>query len=194
MSKLTYQEACSAMQAGVGLKENLGLSNETTPKHLRVGVNSAMVEHSALARLLIAKGIIGEADYLEAMADGMRDEVALYERELTERLGKRVTLGFDKTEGRGCVTIEGGLTCNAPTSSSKFAPCSLQLGHDGRHYSERTDARKDGERLAAGLSGGPTNEDKAEDVLSRHGSLFRENAADGLGEEPEEEDRKDGDE
>jgi len=30
MSKLTYEQACYAMQAGVGLREKLGGSNETT--------------------------------------------------------------------------------------------------------------------------------------------------------------------
>ena len=148
MSELTYEEACYAMQAGVGLREKLGGSNETTPKHLRVGVNSAMVEHSALARLLIAKGVITEAEYRESLAEGMREEVALYERGLTEQLGKRVTLGYDKTEGRGVVTIDGGLPCGAPTSSRVFAPCTLQRGHDGKHYSERTDAKKAGGSLA----------------------------------------------
>ena len=133
MSKLTYEEACYAMQAGVGLREKLGRSNETTTKHLRVGVNSAMVEHSALARLLIAKGIISGAEYLEALADGMREEVERYEHGLSEELGKPVTLGFDATEGRGCVTITGGQTCNASTSSHRFAPCALQVGHDGPH-------------------------------------------------------------
>jgi hypothetical protein len=133
MSKLTYEEACYAMQAGVGLREKLGRSNETTPKHLRVGVNSAMVEHSALARLLVAKGIITEPEYREALAEGMRDEVALYEQGLTEELGKTVTLGFDATEGRGCVIIEGGQACGSPTSSERFAPCALQVGHDGEH-------------------------------------------------------------
>ena len=132
MSRLTYEEACYAMQAGVALDENLG-DKGLTAKHLRVGVNSAMVEHSALARLLIAKGVITDAEYRESLADGMREEVELYERGLTEQLGKRVTLGFDATEGRGCVTIKGGQTCNAPTSSHRFAPCALQVGHDEPH-------------------------------------------------------------
>jgi hypothetical protein len=133
MSKLTYEEACYAMQAGVGLREKLGRSNETTPKHLRVGVNSAMVEHSALARLLVAKGVITEAEYSEALAEGMREEVALYERGLTEEIGKRVTLGYDATAGRGFVTIEGGQLCGAATGYERFAPCALQFGHDGPH-------------------------------------------------------------
>ena len=132
MSRLTYEEACYAMQAGVALDENLG-DKGLTAKHLRVGVNSAMVEHSALARLLIAKGVITDAEYSEALAEGMREEVALYERRLTEKVGKRVTLGFEATEGRGCVTIEGGLPCGTPTSNSRFAPCVLQRGHDGPH-------------------------------------------------------------
>ena len=136
MSKLTYEEACYAMQAGVALRENLGRSNETTPKHLRVGVNSAMVEHSALARLLITKGVITDTEYRASLAEGMREEVERYEYGLSEELGKRVTLGFDATEGRGCVTIEGGQTCTAPTSSHRFAPCALQVWHDGPHKSK----------------------------------------------------------
>lgn len=133
MSKLTYEEACLAMQAAVGLKMSLpGGGGETTPKHLRVGVNSAMVEHSALARLLIAKGLLSEAEYLEALAEGMRAEVSLYEEELSAQLGRAVTLGVDE-KGRGCVTIEGGMPCRAPTSNSRFSPCALQIGHDGPH-------------------------------------------------------------
>lgn len=131
MSKLTYTEAAIAMQAGVVLDIQLG-SNGATPKHLRVGVNSAMAEHSALAKLLIDKGLISESEYLEAQTEAMRNEVALYERTLSEKLGKPVTLGVDET-GHGCVTIEGGQPCCAPTSNIRFAPCALQIGHEGPH-------------------------------------------------------------
>lgn len=106
MSKLTYEEACYAMQAGVGVEMQLG-GNGTTPKHLRVGINSAMSDQGALARLLIAKGVITEDEYTEAIAEGMRREVALYEQTLSKQLGRRVTLGFDKTKGRGFANIEG---------------------------------------------------------------------------------------
>lgn len=87
-----YLAAAHAMQSGVAAKMALD-PGETTPKHLRTGVNSAMAEHSALAKLLIAKGVITEAEYLEAQAAGMEAEARLYEDELTRLTGSKVTLG-----------------------------------------------------------------------------------------------------
>jgi hypothetical protein len=86
-----YVDAAHAMQSGVAAKMAFDPS-ETTPKHLRVGVNSAMSEHSALAQLLIGKGVITEAEYLEAVAAGMEREASLYEDELKNRFGANVTL------------------------------------------------------------------------------------------------------
>jgi len=107
MSKLTYLEACAAMQAAVGVVQNLNINNEWTPKHLRVGVNSAMSDQGAIAQLLIAKGVFTEDEYAEAIAEGMRREVASYEKVLSKHFGKKVTLGCDQTTGRGVVSIEG---------------------------------------------------------------------------------------
>ena len=81
-----YTAAAHAMQSGVAMKMNYDAA-ETTPKHLRVGVNSAMAEHGALARLLISKGVITEDEYAEAVADGMEREAKLYEDELRQRFG-----------------------------------------------------------------------------------------------------------
>jgi hypothetical protein len=86
-----YVKAAHAMQSGVAAKMALD-PGETTPKHLRTGVNSAMAEHAGLAKLLIAKGIITEAEYFEAMASAMEDEAKLYEDELSRRTGSKVTL------------------------------------------------------------------------------------------------------
>ena len=47
-----YVKAAHAMQSGVAVCMERGTA-ETTPKHLRVGVNSAMVNDAAIARLLI---------------------------------------------------------------------------------------------------------------------------------------------
>jgi hypothetical protein len=104
VSKLTYMEAGAAMQAGVGLEISLNLNNAHTPKHLRVGLNSAFSEHSALAKLLIAKGLITEDEYIEAVAEGMRREVARYEEVLSKHFGMPVTLGCDES-GHGVVSI-----------------------------------------------------------------------------------------
>jgi hypothetical protein len=81
-----YRAAAHAMQSGVAMKMNFA-PGETTPKHLRVGINSAMSDQGALARLLIAKGVFTEDEYLEAVADGMEAEAASYEHQLREHFG-----------------------------------------------------------------------------------------------------------
>jgi hypothetical protein len=76
-----YMAASHAMQTGVRMDHERG-SNDGTPKHLRVGVNSSMVNNVAIATLLIEKGIITEDEYEKALADAMEEEVARYKREL----------------------------------------------------------------------------------------------------------------
>ena len=68
-------------------------SQDGTPKHLRTGLANVMADVGSLGRLLIAKGIITEAEYFNAILDGLRREVAVYEHRLEERLGTKVTLG-----------------------------------------------------------------------------------------------------
>lgn len=87
-----YRALCHAMQSGVQMEMNHG-STDTHPKHLRVGINSALVDSSALAKLLMAKSIITEQEYYEAITEGMRAEVARYEAALSERMGMKITLG-----------------------------------------------------------------------------------------------------
>lgn len=86
-----YRAAAHAMQSGVAYDQGQG-SQDGSPKHLRVGVNSAMVETSAIARLLVAKGIVTEEEYAEAIVAGMEAEAKRYEAELTARYGVKVTL------------------------------------------------------------------------------------------------------
>ncbi len=73
-----YVRAIHGMQAGVALDEARGDAS-CTPKHLRVGVNAAMVDSAALAALLIQKGIVSEEDYLESLATVAEAEHARYE-------------------------------------------------------------------------------------------------------------------
>jgi hypothetical protein len=87
-----YRAAAHAMQTGVATKMAVDPS-ETTPKHLRVGVNSAMVENAALVKLLIAKGIVTEAEWFSALADQMEAEKALYEKYLSVHFGNNIRLG-----------------------------------------------------------------------------------------------------
>ncbi len=81
-----YLAACHAMQTGVMTimhKEPRGLEiGETSPKHLRVGVNSAMCDHAALVRLLIAKGLFTEEEYSVEVTAEMEREVERYRRRI----------------------------------------------------------------------------------------------------------------
>lgn len=86
-----YLAAAHAMQTGVAYQMEFDPS-ETNPKHLRTGINSAMVEHGALVGLLIEKGLMTYEEYFKALADNMEREVESYRRKLEERLGKSVTL------------------------------------------------------------------------------------------------------
>ena len=87
-----YTAAAHAMQSGVATEMGINPA-PTEPKHLRVGVNSALVDSSALAELLISKGVITEDEYLEAIAAAMEREARTYEQRLSDHFGKTITLG-----------------------------------------------------------------------------------------------------
>jgi len=87
-----YRNLCHAMQSGVAASMGLVGDHATEPKHLRVGINSAMVEHSAIVLLLVDKGIISEVEYFTALRDIMKREVEKYESQLSSVTGKKVTL------------------------------------------------------------------------------------------------------
>lgn len=89
-AKRRYHAAAHAMQSGVAFDPT---SKSLEPKHLRVGVNSAMVETSAIAGLLMEKGIISEAEWYAALADGMEAEAKRYADELSKQHGMTVNLG-----------------------------------------------------------------------------------------------------
>ena len=86
-----YVAAAHAMQSGVAAEMGVNPA-PTEPKHLRVGVNSALVDNAALATLLIEKGVITREEYVEAVTAEMEAEAKRYEEHLTELLGKPVTL------------------------------------------------------------------------------------------------------
>lgn len=86
-----YRQLVHAMQSGVATE--MHHSSDTEPKHLRVGVNSSLVNSSALGELLIRKGLITELEYVQAIRDGMKAEVERYEQRLSEHYGRPITLG-----------------------------------------------------------------------------------------------------
>jgi hypothetical protein len=91
-----YEIAAHAVQAGVAMEMNDApptiSGSAVSPKMLRTGVNLAMVEHGALVRLLIAKGLFTEQEYFEELVKGVEDEQRLYEERLSARFGGKIKL------------------------------------------------------------------------------------------------------
>jgi hypothetical protein len=87
-----YLHHLHRMQAGVAMRQHLD-PMDGTPKYLRVGINTAKVEHGALVKLLVQKGLITDEEYLTAIADATEAEADQYEQELSERLGRTIKLG-----------------------------------------------------------------------------------------------------
>jgi hypothetical protein len=87
-----YFRLLHAMQTGVAHVIEAGLSEDHKPKHLRVGLNSAMVDYSALVTLLVAKGLITWDELYAAMVEAMRTEVSSYEKQLSDNFGTEITL------------------------------------------------------------------------------------------------------
>lgn len=82
--KKTLEQLQHAMQSGVALEQGAdGQTQEQRNKHLRVGVNSALIESSVLVRLLIEKGVFTLEEFNEALRAGMEREVADYEARLS---------------------------------------------------------------------------------------------------------------
>jgi DNA polymerase I-like protein with 3'-5' exonuclease and polymerase domains len=86
-----YLNAAHAMQTGVATV--LGYNGSSaTPKHLRVGVNSAMVETSTLAQLLMEKGVFTDEEYFQKLALTMEAEVTKYQDEIKNHTGTEVDI------------------------------------------------------------------------------------------------------
>lgn len=77
MDEDRYTKAAHRMQTGVGfnMHEDPG---ETSPKHLRVGINATMSDQGGLVTLLIEKGIFTEDEYIKAITDAMEKEANRY--------------------------------------------------------------------------------------------------------------------
>lgn len=87
-----HHAAAHAVQSGVAMEMNYD-PQPTTPKHLRTGINMAFSDQAGLARLLIAKGLISEEEYVKAVADEAEAEQLRYEKRLSARLGREIKLG-----------------------------------------------------------------------------------------------------
>ncbi len=80
-----------AMQSGIKMLMEYEIIS-TDPKHLRTGVNSALVFNATVVNLLVEKGIITREEYIEATVKDLRAEVKMYEKEISEHLGYNITL------------------------------------------------------------------------------------------------------
>lgn len=87
-----YSAAMHAVQSGVAMEHARG-SNDGSPKHLRVGINSCMITEQGLAQLLMDKGLFTLEEYHKYVAEAAEQEKLRYEAALSEQLGRKVTLG-----------------------------------------------------------------------------------------------------
>lgn len=91
-----YLTAAHAVQAGVAMELNDNppgnSASSGSPKMLRTGVNMAMIEHGALVRVLIVKGLFTEEEYFEELVKGVEDEKRQYEERLSAQYGTTISL------------------------------------------------------------------------------------------------------
>lgn len=63
------------------------------PKHMRTGIDSALVFNGTVVKLLVEKGIITPEEFAEAAVEDLKAEVKRMEKELSEIFGSNITLG-----------------------------------------------------------------------------------------------------
>jgi hypothetical protein len=73
-----WMRAAYAIQSAIAFLIERGGFDAATPKHLRVGIDTAKADHGALAELLIRKGVITEEEYLRSIAEGQEREARRY--------------------------------------------------------------------------------------------------------------------
>lgn len=83
-----YFKLMHAMQSGVAMRMQVD-PKETDPKHLRVGVNSALISNGALTQLLIEKGLITPLEMQQKLNEFVQRDVESYE----QKIGPNVKLG-----------------------------------------------------------------------------------------------------
>jgi len=99
---ITKEQLCQllqhAMQTGVLCTLQRQLTNHISDfadinselirelKHLRVGINSALIETGALTKCLVDAGVITLADFMDARIELLQRDVQSYERELGIKL------------------------------------------------------------------------------------------------------------
>jgi hypothetical protein len=85
-----YMRAVKRMQSGVAI---LNDPDDGSPKHIRVGINSAMVNADAFLHLLVDKGVCTVEEFQKYLADSAEREAARYEAFVQEKYGSNFKLG-----------------------------------------------------------------------------------------------------
>ena len=86
------QALLHAIQSGVAHEMRFD-AGATEGKHLRVGVNNALLENAAVAKILIDKGLITEEEYFNSVIARLEEEKARYEARISARHnGAKITL------------------------------------------------------------------------------------------------------
>ncbi len=94
-----HHRAAHCMQAGIKLDyARRGFLDEDEHITARVGINMSLRDLGSLTMLLVKKGVITEAEYWKALADGMETEVKQLEEQLTKAYG-----------GKSKITLVGAL-------------------------------------------------------------------------------------
>ncbi len=76
---LQYLDAMHGVQSAIKYEMEAGVSDATSPKHLRVGVDSSMINVAAVACLLIEKGVFTLTEYEESVRLQANEELAAYQ-------------------------------------------------------------------------------------------------------------------
>lgn len=88
-----YRILVQKSQAGIRLlAEEIGDPKLYHPKHLRVGINNQIVEHCALGKLLVDKGVFTWGELGAAYIIAYEQEVERLEQEIFDKTGVHVTL------------------------------------------------------------------------------------------------------
>ena len=82
-AKAVYYQRMHAVQSAIAFSLSTG-AVDASPKHLRVGVDSAMVQIGATGMILIEKGVCTELEYFQAMAEFASRELESREAEMPE--------------------------------------------------------------------------------------------------------------
>lgn len=81
-----------ALAAGADGADTLRELGAASPKHLRTGLSCVMADLGSLTRLLVAKGVITNEEYFEAILDGLRRKVEDAEARLSAQSGVAIKL------------------------------------------------------------------------------------------------------